>query len=210
LAEIYSLLKEDIEERLAKARMENTENSQSEVSKRLRKAEQDVLNQRIKIEQTESALYGGKIRNPKELQDLQNESASLKRYLAVLEDRQLEAMIALEEAEEAYRAATKDYTVILALMEQKNATLVHEKSNLLKDTERLKEERKAIAGSILDLDLQLYEQLRVQRGGLAVARVVDRTCSACGSTLSSALLNAAQLPNQVSRCSTCGRILYAG
>ena len=55
-----------------------------------------VKEQRIKIKKTEGNLYGGKINNPKELQDLQVEGQALKRYLVVLEDRQLECMIAVD------------------------------------------------------------------------------------------------------------------
>src|SRR5574340_67934 len=42
----------------------------------LKRIEQDTAARRIKLEQSESSLYGGKVRAPKELQDLQNEAPS--------------------------------------------------------------------------------------------------------------------------------------
>ncbi len=39
------------------------------------------------------------MQNPKELQDLQKDIASLKKYLFTLEERELEAMIKAEDAE---------------------------------------------------------------------------------------------------------------
>jgi predicted nucleic acid-binding Zn-ribbon protein len=56
----------------------------------------------------------------------------------------------------------------------------------------------------------MYEQLRKLKRGVAVATVADNSCAACGSTLSSAQLHAAKSPNQLTRCESCGRILYGG
>src|SRR4030067_385559 len=69
----------------------------------MQRAEETVRTQNIKIEQTETTLYGGTVRNPKELQDLQNESAALRRYLNTLEERQLEALIAADELEAVFK-----------------------------------------------------------------------------------------------------------
>lgn len=178
--------------------------------KDLRRAEDIARAQRTKIEQTEASLYGGSVRNPKELQDLQNESAALKRYLAVLEDRQLEAMIAMEEAEEEAQAAHTALEEAKAHAHMKHARLTSEQGRLKDEVARLRSEREAAASSIEAEELDLYQRLRQKRAGLAVAKVADRACSACGTSLNSALLQAARSPSQVSYCETCGRILYAG
>jgi uncharacterized protein len=210
LREIQVALEEDSAVRAARARLAAIEQELQERSKTLRRAEQDVTAQRIKIEQTEASLYGGKIRNPKELQDLENESAALKRYRDVLEDRQLDAMLAVEESEQAYAAAEAELEAVQEQAEAQNASLAREQSTLLKDVERQENERRAATSTLEASELSLYEQLRLSRNGIAVARVTDRACAACGSTLSAALLSAARSPNQITRCSTCNRILYAG
>jgi predicted nucleic acid-binding Zn-ribbon protein len=210
LQEIDLKLKDNYEINQANVELTNAETNLAEASKSLHREEQEVVEQRIKIEQTESALYGGKIKNPKELQELQNESAALKRYLYVLEDRQLEAMIIHEDAQTAHEIAIKNQATIHSQIEIRNAALENEAKEMQKDIDRIESERTAISSGIPGTNLALYDQIRSQRGGIAVARVIDGTCSACGSTLSSALLNSAQLPNQLSRCSTCSRILYAG
>ncbi len=178
--------------------------------KALHRAEEDVKAQRLKIEQTESTLYGGKVRNPKELQDLQNESAALKRYLVTLEDRQIEQMITLEDVEQEHKAAAQKLEAARQLHAQTHQSLVQEQTVLLEEVKRLQVERQAALSSVPAEDLSLYTQLRQQRRGVAVAKVVDKTCSACGSTLSAALLHASRSPNQLTRCETCGRILYTG
>jgi predicted nucleic acid-binding Zn-ribbon protein len=88
--------------------------------------------------------------------------------------------------------------------------LTTEAKLISKDLERLHAERSVAVAGIEDSDIKLYETLRIQRRGIAVAKVTDNTCAACGSTLTPALIQAAQLPNQIIRCTFCGRILYAG
>ena len=105
LGEIESTLNSNAAVQAAEQTSDEAEQALDGTRKVLHRTEEDVGSQRLKIEQNESSLYGGKIRNPKELQDLQNDVAALKRYLNVLEDRQLDAMIAFEEAEDAAKSA---------------------------------------------------------------------------------------------------------
>lgn len=176
----------------------------------LRSAEFETQQQRIKIEQTEAALYGGKVRNPKELQDLQNESAALKRFLNVLEERQFEAMLSEEEAAAHYDEICGEQARVQQQHADRLIELQQEKDKLEKDIARFEGERGASAASVDEDDLKMYSQLREKRRGIAVAKVVDRACSACGSTLNAALLSASHSPNQINLCDACGRILYTG
>jgi hypothetical protein len=177
---------------------------------KLRSAEFETQGQRIKIEQTEAALYGGKVRNPKELQDLQHETAALKRFLVTLEERQFEAMLVEEDASGQFEAASREHEDFLSADARRIQELNLENEKILKDLARSEQERQAAASSIETRDLDLYDQLRLKRKGIAVSRVVDRACSACGSTLSAALLSASHSPNELNLCDRCGRILYKG
>lgn len=210
LNEIENILNDHRELRLVENEYNLATDQFNQATKALRLAEENVRAQRLKIEQTEATLYSGKVRNPKELQDLQNESAALKRYLAVLEDRQLEQMIAHEESETERNAAAERFDQEQIRSESLYQDLLKERAGLLDDVKRLEAERDAAISPISQTDRDLYKKLRQQRQGVAVARVTDAYCSACGSTLSSALLHAARSPNQITLCDTCGRILYGG
>ena len=70
--EIESALQDDTRIRQIVQKMEDCKTEWAAAKKALHLAEDETQKQRIKIELTESALYGGKVRNPKELQDLQN------------------------------------------------------------------------------------------------------------------------------------------
>jgi hypothetical protein len=210
LTQIDVALSDDRELQLARSQVQKADDLVESARKALHRAEEDVRAQRVKIEQTEATLYGGKVRNPKELQDLQNEAAALKRYLAVLEDRQLEHMISSEDAEKSRSLASDKLDGVQNRNEQANSELAREQTSLTDEVGHLQAERQAEISSIPAEDLALYQNLRQQRRGVAVARVTDKTCAACGSTLSTALLHASRSPNQLTRCDTCGRILYAG
>jgi len=210
LAEIEAALRQDEQVRAAYDAAEQAEQNLQQARKALHRAEDDVRSQRIKIEQSEAALYGGKIHNPKELKDLESEVASLKRFLTVLEDRQLEAMLVEEEAASTQRVAAQALEKAQGDFELRGVGLIQEQQKIERDQARLEDERSAVSGGIEAEDMNVYTQLRKSRRGVAVAKVVDRACSACGSTLSAALLNAAHSPNQLNRCETCGRVLYIG
>lgn len=210
IKEIDSILLSNAELQAAQTMVTAAEETLLVARKKLRFAEAEVRSQQIKIEQSESALYSGKIRNPKELQDLQQELASLKRYLIVLEDRQLEAMIVQEDAEEERQTHTRHLTAVKEKTLSQTKTLNTEKDQLVSEVERLEGERSAAISSISPEALNLYTELRKRRRGVAVALVAEKTCSACGSILAAALLQASRSPTSLHFCDTCGRILYRG
>jgi uncharacterized protein len=210
LAAIEQILQDDSQLQAAQAVLAKSEQTLGDAQRILRQAEAEVQAQRIKIEQNQAALYGGKIRNPKELQDLQNEAGALKRYLAVLEDRQLETMIVVEDAEAEHDQASAELANLKARRIEDNAALLGEQSALLKDVARLEDERAATVSTIEEADLHLYEELRVSRRGNAVAQIQDNACAACGSTLTPGTIQTARSGGSLTRCTFCGRILYMG
>lgn len=208
IQEIDALLDDDAELRLAREREQEARTRHQAAERALGQAEMDVHNQQIKIEQTEASLYGSGAHSPKELQDLQNETAALKRYLVVLEDRQLEAMQAVEEAESALQSAR---TVLQAAEHSRGRQvedLRSERETLEKEISRLGTERQAAGGALPPDVSGLYEELRQQRQGVAVASISDSSCGVCGSSLTPALVQNARSDGQPALCPSCGRILY--
>ncbi len=210
LEAIRQTLENDEELQRAKTRLAQAETRHQETERTLRQAEAEVQSQHIKIEQSESMLYSGSVQNPKEVQDLQNNVASLKRHLATLEDLQLEAMLTHEEAEHALEAAQAALDIVKARLRDQNHTLAEEQAALNKDQMRLTAERQAILPALKDEARTLYDQLRQSRRGVAVALVNDGTCAACGSTLTPSQQQSVRSSTQITRCPSCGRILYAG
>jgi predicted nucleic acid-binding Zn-ribbon protein len=209
LEEIRRAIENDEELRAAKEQKSERESVHKSTLQKLKLAESEVDKQKVKIEQTEASLYSGNIKNPKELQDLQNESASLKRYLETLEERLLEAMLAEEEAEQESQAASREIEKIQARLANQNIALTGEQTELEKELQRLDSERQATL-SPLDVNLlQTYGELRELRRGLAVVEVSEGACAACGTTLTPSQRQSARSTSQIYNCPTCGRILFA-
>ena len=210
LKELEILLGENAALQAAEAQHNETDARLQTNRKILRQAEDQVQDQRVKISQNESSLYGGKIRNPKELQDLQNEVASLKKYLVVLEDRQLESMLATEEAENALTSAKSELDQVRASVVEQQAHLLAERTSLTQNTERFEIERQAAEAALVPAEIDIYNQLRKIRNGVAVVKISERSCSACGVNLTPAVIQSASSPSQIARCTSCGRILFPG
>jgi predicted nucleic acid-binding Zn-ribbon protein len=171
-------------------------------------SELTVKDQQVKIQQTEATLYGGKIVNPKELQDIQLEIAMQKRQLNSFENKQLELMIALEEIQKDYEQLCFKYSKALQESDSNNITIISEQNTLLKDVERLNSEKKAAEISLSIQDLGLYDKLRTKRGGLALSVISEGACNSCGATLTPAQNQAIKSFDQIIFCPSCGRILY--
>jgi predicted nucleic acid-binding Zn-ribbon protein len=210
IAEIEAQLEDDAAVQQAFRKVKSVDDHLTEVRSEHSAAEHAVQSQRTKIKQNESALYGGSVTNPKELEDLQMEQESLKRYLETLEDRYLEAMMELDEAETAFENADAELDLVKAQSAAENADLVDEKKTLQKNIERQESEREAILGNISSEDLATYQKLQDRFQGIAVAKVVGGNCSICGVDLARSKMQAIQSGSELIRCSQCNRILYSG
>jgi len=209
LETIRQIIENDAELRAATEGASAAESAHVEAERAQRQAEAEVQSQRIKIEQAESSLYGGMVHNPKELQDLQHDAASLKKYLATLEDRLLESMLATEAAAASLAEARAAYSQMESRLGDQTRDLTAERARLAHNLERLEAERKAAASPVDAKLLGQYESLRRERRGIAVAAVSDGACAACGASLTPANQQTARSSAQIARCSTCGRILFA-
>ena len=173
------------------------------------RAETEVNGQEQKIEKNQKILYSGTIKNPKELEDLQNEAAALKRYLAVLEDRQLEKMITAEEADSKNSSALSNLSKTEEKTAQRNTDLVVEQKQLLESVAKLESDRLLLITAVSEDNQAIYNRLRGSSNGLAVAEVDEKTCSACGATLTASQAQDARSPTSITFCDSCGRILYS-
>jgi predicted nucleic acid-binding Zn-ribbon protein len=208
LQAIQMILEDDGELSLAKEKADSTHSLYQAADKELKQAELEAQNQRIKIEQTEASLYAGKGHSPKELQDLQNDVAALKRHMVILEDVQLEAMMKMETTIASNQSAQEELQTAQNHADEQNRGLQEEQGSLQKELEKLLSERSAVADPIPQDALSKYNQLRLQRRGLAVAAIKDNSCSACGSGITAAQMQSSRASGQVEFCPSCGRILY--
>jgi uncharacterized protein len=209
LEAIRQVLENDVELRSATENASSAESALKEAESTQRQAELEVQSQRIKIEQAESSLYGGNVRNPKELQDLQQDIVSLKKHLSTLEDRLLESMLATETAASKVSEAKTSLSKVESRLGNQTQDLSAEREILSHKLDSLNSERKAVISPIDSKLIENYESLRRERRGIAVTLVNDGACGGCGSTLTPGQQQTARSSKELFRCPTCGRILFA-
>ncbi len=210
LAEIEAALRGNPAVQKAEGEHESARLRQHEAQTALRNAEAEVSAQQEKIDSNQRALYGGSITNPKELADLQHEAEALGRHLARLEEIQLEAMVAFEEADQALAVALTTLEAAKNAAAADNQAMLGEQKTLLAQVHTLDSARSGLLPDIAAEGLTLYESLRKSRKGLAVVAVSEPECPACGATLTAAQAQAARSPNQLAQCADCGRIMVSG
>jgi uncharacterized protein len=160
-----------------------------------------------KARRSESRLYSGNVRNPKELSDLQHEIEALGRRRAALEDDILEAMIMLEEAEGEKTAADEALESITADWEKAQAQLKREQNELALRLHQLTGLRQQPLALLTAASLAEYDQIGRRKGGVAVVGLKQTMCLGCRLTISATKAREAQ-EGKLVHCGSCGRILY--
>lgn len=160
-----------------------------------------------RIAQAEQKLMSGSVRNPKELEQLQQSVAALKRQRAGVDEEGVNALLqveALTTQKEQYQADLAQQT---QQWEKRRAELSEEENKLKRYALQLKSHRAQVIASLPASDVELYEELRKRKAGVAVATVENGNCSACSVRLPVGVANLVRSRDQVTYCTSCGRIL---
>lgn len=183
----------------------------NDLRREVAKAEADVEQVRSRATRDRARLEGASV-SAKDAQALTSELETLARRQADLEEVELEVMERLEAHEKALEDLTSARDDILGQQEEATRVLEQQLADLDAQAAAVAEER---AGRAEGLDaglVALYDRLREQLGGLAVAALRGRRCEGCRLELNPsdvARLNAAP-EDEVVRCEECGRILVRG
>jgi len=209
LEEVEAGLGESEELRQARRALQKAEGELNRWRTTLRDLELKTRSLTAKITSVEERLYSGRVTNPKELANLQNEVSYLRRRIGDLEDRQLEAMVEVEEHEAEVDSKKAGLAQIEAEWSQTQKELTEERSELEDSLAHLKKERVKLERTIGAEDLALYGELCSRKGGQAVALLKGGVCQACRVTLPTSQARQAHSGDSLSFCSSCQRILYA-
>lgn len=208
LAEIEAALAETDELIDARVRLAEKEEVLAGLRSRQADAEQVAEDVRAKAAEVERKLYSGQVKNAKELQDLDADLRSIKELLARRED---ELLAELEQAEEAAAEARGVEAEVQALEADWNAScseLQSEQRILVPRAKELKGERDGQAAHIDRSLLALYDNLRLRKGGQAVARLERGMCGGCRITLPTSTMQKIRAAGGgIVQCVSCERIL---
>ena len=168
--------------------------------------EWEIEDLRNRLKNAEDELYSGRIRNPKELTNLQHEIDGLKGNRGQLEDRALEIMDQVESCTRSVADLTGEHKTLKAEWQQQQNQLSDELEQLKTIQSDLTNRRQLLAAGVDSETIEIYEALKKHKG-TAVARVEQGICRGCRISLPVNELQRVRSDNLV-RCSSCDRVLF--
>lgn len=168
----------------------------------------DIKNKKNKISLSEANLYNGSVKNPKELQDLQMEISSIKKTIRKLEDVLLEVMIRVDQSEKFLEIQKKEFNNANSNFATQSSLLQGEKNTLIEKIQGLNSKRRIMVTQINQDNQNRYETLRKIKNGLAIAKLHDDACGACGAGLTAGQRQEARSASKLFICPSCGRVIY--
>ena len=159
-----------------------------------------------KLAVVQEKLYGGSIKNPKELASLQHEVEGFKSKRGHLEDGALEVMEQVELTASSVATLNNDIKSLTAEWQSQQQQLSNNMEELKATQSDLKRKRQALSASIDPETIEFYNKLKRQRG-TTVARVEQGICRGCRISLSTGELQQVR-GGRLVQCSNCGRILF--
>lgn len=210
IADIEARLGETDELIEARDAVEDAEAAAQRLRRRQKELDTQMQDLDAKIAPIQKRLYDGSVRNPKELTDMQKELDHFKRERGKLDDQGLELLDSIERANRAAAAAKDDLQQIEAAWQADQEHMQAEKKKAESEYAGLEVQRARHTENMDKSSLGLYESLRTQKQGRAVARVERGACQGCRISLPTHLVQRLRIGGLLIQCPTCERILVAG
>ncbi len=190
----------------AKASLASEQQRLGELQHQQRAAEWEIDDLGTRLATAGEALYSGRIRNPKELTNLQHELTGLKAKRNQLEEKALETMSQAELTQEIVTGTVNELKTLETEWQNQQQQLAVEIEQLKTALLGLKDKRQLAAAEIEPEAIELYQEIKRQKGA-AVAKVEQGICRACRIQLPVTELQSTRSGGLV-RCSSCRRILF--
>ncbi len=165
----------------------------------------DSMSQKAAAE--ERRMYDGSVANARELDSIRHEVDNLKKRRSDREDELLALMEVREELESQERAAAERSDSLRARVEEVGTVAADELERLRNELMERSEARAALAETVDPVYLELYEELRPQKKGIAAVALIDGVCQGCHEQLSSVYVDRLKRSEGPKRCEHCRRIL---
>ena len=179
-----------------------------ELQRTQKEVEREVEDLQAKAAVATDKLYGGTVKNPKELTSLQEQLSNFKRKIGEGDDKTLDIMSEVEAAQKEVSLKRSEVAKIEEEWQAEQASLSQEQTELSAALATLEPRRKELASRLDTLSLELYEALRQKRQGRAVAKLERGMCQGCRIALPMSELQRARMGQELVQCGSCERILY--
>lgn len=162
-----------------------------------------------KLKKIDRELYGGKVVNPREVENLQKEIVVLKSQRSEMDGRILELWEATPPAQQAVEEVQKRIDAKKRDLAEYQKKALQVKAELETQFKERSAQRPIAAKEVPPALLARYEAIRQKHGGIGMARVNKKSgCEACGTNIPTKNVETAKEGKLVT-CESCHRILYA-
>lgn len=206
LHRLVSQLGENREIVEAQAKLTSEQRRLDELKHQQRSAEWEIDDLVSKVTAAEEQLYSGRIKNPKELTNLQHEVDILKAKRDQMENKALEIMDQVESTETSVAAKSSELNRLETEWHRQQEQLSTDIETLKSKLSDLGHKRQLISAEVDPQAVVVYDKLRQQKGQ-AVAKVEQGICRGCRISLPFSGLQQVRSGNLV-QCGSCGRILF--
>jgi len=206
LAQIASQLGESQVVVRAQSKLKLEQQHLEELRQQQHSAEWEIEDLLSKLTPTEEKLYSGRIKDPKELTNLQHEADALKARRSQLEDKALEIMDQVELSTTSVATLGNELKTLEAEWHSQQQQLSTEMEQLKITLSDLKHKRQLLSAEIDPQTVEFYQELKKQKRQ-AVAKVEQGICQGCRILLPTTELQRIR-GNSLVQCSSCGRILF--
>ena len=208
LAQVKNTLGKDDDLVAARSALDTAKKHLADLEHQQKTSEWELSELGSKISVVEKKLYGGSVKNPRELTPFQQDMEILKAQRAEREDKLLALMMDVDSLQQDVGLKKGDFEKIEREWRENQQKLSNQQAELETELAQLKQERDMLAGQIDSASLDLYEEMRRAKQGQAVAKVVQGRCQGCRISLSVSDQQKARMAQELAQCSNCGRILY--
>jgi uncharacterized protein len=178
-----------------------------ELSRDQMRFEHEIDSMSQKAEAEERRMYDGSVANARELDSIRHEVDNLKKRRSDREDELLALMEIREDLEGQERAAAERSDALRTRVEEVSGTTAEDLERLRTELKDRSEARAALAAAVDPEYLELYEDLRPQKKGVAAVALIDGVCQGCHEQLSSVYVDRLKRSEGPKRCEHCRRIL---
>ncbi len=207
---IESLLSHNTGLAAAQALLEERKHDLQVARTHLKDLELEIASLATKISDVNELLYGGKIKNPREIQERQQELDSLQRRHAHLEELIADAKQDVDNCLTAVSLAEENMVKATHINTETNHELSKERENLDLVIKAALLKRKKIVTDVPESTLKHYRALRKIKSGQAISILKEDSCGVCGIEQPSSEVNKVIMrTDEIIHCIGCGRILIA-
>lgn len=180
---------------------------QESEGKKQNKLEGELERISFKVKAEEDKLYSGKIQNPKELMSIQEEIKMLQRERDELETAYLKELDMVEQLEKEVKLLDGQEKKFSVRTDELKAAYDEVSGEIDRKLAEQDKKREEIVAGIEEDTYRLYERLRKEKGGVAVALVKNGVCQGCGVEISTEEEDLMFKEERLWRCEHCKRIL---